>query len=379
MPSAKSHRDLHVGVSGLHTGENPQPGVPVALSLRDGGFKGRLIGMVYDSNEAGIWAGVADDVFQMPYPSDGSAAFLSRLSYICESFPLRVLIPTLDAEITAYIRLAPQLAKKGIRTFLPTEEQFKLRAKSNLATLGARMKIPVPRSVNMSDASMAWKLADELSFPVMVKGPFYDAYKAGTPEEVVGWFHRIRASWGLPVIIQEFLVGEEYNMVAVGDGKGGCVGAVSMRKTLITEKGKAFGGVVVEDPQLDRFGRGIIEKLSWRGPLELEILKSHRDGIHYLIEINPRFPAWVLLATQAGQNLPRAVLQLALGEKVTAMPPPRKGMFFVRHTVDIANDISLFGELTSHGEIRNIHRRLNPALKPRPQHDRKKTLRKARH
>jgi carbamoyl-phosphate synthase large subunit len=229
----------------------------------------------------------------------------------------------------------------------------------------------------MTEPSTAYQLGKEFAFPVMVKGPFYDAYRANTPEEVLGYFHKLRASWGLPIVIQEYLPGEEYNLVAVGDGKGGCVGAVSMRKTVITEKGKAFGGVVVEDPKLNRFGKNIIEKLSWRGPLELEILKAHRDKNFYLIEINPRFPAWVQLATQAGQNLPLAVLKLALGEKVAPMKTIKKGTFFVRHTVDITGDISLFGELSSKGELRDIGSRLTLSSSPTP--DGKKALRKARH
>lgn len=344
------------------------------LSLRKGGFEGRIIGLIYDSIEAGIWAGIADDVFQIPYPSDGSAPFLSRLNYICEHFPLNVMIPTLDAEITAYIRLEPQLKKMGIHTFLPTEEQFKLRAKSKLSELATRLKIRVPKSLNMTDPSMAWNLGKDFAYPLMVKGPFYDAYRAHTPEEVLAYFQKLRAAWGLPIVIQEFLSGEEYNMVAVGDGKGGCVGAVSMRKTVITEKGKAFAGVVVEDPKLNRFGKSIIEKLSWRGPLELEILKSSRDKNFYLIEINPRFPAWVQLATQAGQNLPLAVLKLALDEKVAPMKAIKKGTFFVRHTVDITGDISLFGELSSKGELRDLPHRLNPSFE-----NAQKTLRKTRH
>ncbi len=33
-------------------------------------------------------------------------------------------------------------------------------------------------------------------------------------------------------------------------------------------------------------------------------------------EINPRIPAWVYLAVGAGQNIPEALVNLALGKKV---------------------------------------------------------------
>lgn len=356
MKRAIDYKDPCIAISGLHTGENPQPGVPIILSLREGGFQGRIVGLIYDAMEAGIWAGLPDDVFEIPYPSEGSAVFLDRLEYIRQTLPIRVIIPTLDAEIMPYIHLAPKLETMGIRTLLPTEEQFQQRSKAKLHELRDRFGIRVPRSTNLTDAADAYRRGTEFGFPLMVKGQFYDAYRAGNPDEVVHYFEKIRATWGLPVIIQEYLKGEEYNTVAIGDGQGGCVGAVSMRKTIVTEKGKGFGGVVVQDPELTRFSNEIIRKLGWRGPLELELLKAERDGQFYLLEINPRFPAWVRLAAGAGQNLPMAALQLALGKKVKPLPPGQPGKFFVRHSVDIINDISVFGKLSSQGELRDIRK-----------------------
>ncbi len=85
-----------------------------------------------------------------------------------------------------------------------------------------------------------------------------------------------------------------------------------MRKTYITDKGKAWGGITIEEPRLLEITRKIIRQTKWRGGMELEMIKSS-DGTLYIIEINPRIPAWVYLATGAGQNQPEALLQLALG------------------------------------------------------------------
>ena len=78
-----SKQKLNIAVSGLKTGDNPQPGVPVICSIRAAGFKGRIIGLVYDAMESGIYVqGIADEVYQMPYPSTGADSFLARLDYI---------------------------------------------------------------------------------------------------------------------------------------------------------------------------------------------------------------------------------------------------------------------------------------------------------
>jgi carbamoyl-phosphate synthase large subunit len=50
--------------------------------------------------------------------------------------PLDVVIPTLDAELPAFVDLAPTLAAWGVGTMLPTREQLDLRSKARLAALG---------------------------------------------------------------------------------------------------------------------------------------------------------------------------------------------------------------------------------------------------
>jgi hypothetical protein len=46
------------------------------------------------------------------------------------------------------------------------------------------------------------------------------------------------------------------------------------------------------------------------GASEIEIIKD-KSGRLYIVEINPRFPAWVYLAVASGQNMPEAAVKLA--------------------------------------------------------------------
>jgi carbamoyl-phosphate synthase large subunit len=125
---------------------------------------------------------------------------------------------------------------------------------------------------------------------------------------------------------------------------------VPQKKLVITDKGKGFGGVVVKSPSLEEFARKIISILKWRGPCELEIIRG-LDGVFYLIEINPRFPAWVRLAEGSGQNQPAAVVLKALGHQVEPLPECKTGTMFVRHAEDIIADISVMGEVSAKSEL----------------------------
>ncbi len=341
--------DITIAVTGLKTGDNPQPGVPVIRSIRAAGFKGRIIGLVYDSMESGIYLDdLVDEVYQMPYPSAGAEAFLVRLEYILGRSKIDVVIPTLDAEVILYIRLQDELKKMGVKSYLPTEECFLLRDKTRLATFFPPKGINVPDTTLISEASQVISAKDQ--FPMMIKGRYYEAFKANNAEEGLKYFYEIEGRWGLPIILQKLVPGDEYNIVIVGDGEGGILGMVPQKKLVITDKGKGFGGVVVANPELDEFATKVISLLKWRGPCELEVMRGF-DGNYYLIEINPRFPAWVRLAEGSGQNQPAAVVLKALGQEVSPLPPSKSGTLFIRHAEDIIADISVMGEVSARSEL----------------------------
>jgi len=184
----------------------------------------------------------------------------------------------------------------------------------------------------------------------MVKGKFYDAYIAYNVAQVSSFFNKISAQWGVPVIVQEFVKGTEVNVIALGDGLGNTVGAVPMRKQYITDKGKAWGGITIDDPKMINLTKKLIAAVKWRGGMELELIKTI-DNDYYLIEINPRLPAWLYLAVGAGQNLPEAMIMLALGEKVEPFTNFEVAKMFVRYSYDMIADLNDFQKISMNGEL----------------------------
>jgi carbamoyl-phosphate synthase large subunit len=150
--------------------------------------------------------------------------------------------------------------------------------------------------------------------------------------------------------VQSFVAGEEVNLTALGDGSGAMIGPVMMKKQALTDKGKAWAGVAIDDPALFAAGTRLFAALKWRGPLELEMLRD-ADGTLHLIEINPRFPAWIYLSHGVGRNLPAALLALMQGVKPERLelPPPRPGTTFIRHARETIVALDDIAHLTIHG------------------------------
>ena len=347
--------DATVALTGMNATDNPAPGVPVARSLRaDPAFAGRIIGLGYDPLDPGFYAeGLLDGGAILPFPSVGREALRDRLLWARAELGIDALIPNLDSELRAVVALAPELERNGIRTFLPSLETIDRAGKVHLPKLAETGVVPIPPSEAILGVDALPRLMKRFGSPLVVKGVYYGATIAHGEQDAVAAFHRYAAQWGLPVIVQKFIPGEEYNIAAVGDGQGNTAGAVAMRKMMITDKGKGWCGVSIDNPDLIRITERLIGELRWRGPLEVEILKEAQTGEYYVIEINPRFPAWIFLSAGAGLNLPALALRLALGLPLPSPPPSYKaGTLFVRIALDQIADLSTYERLSSMGLVR---------------------------
>ena len=84
--------------------------------------------------------------------------------------------------------------------------------------------------------------------------------------------------------------------------------------------------------------------------MELELIRT-ADNKLYILEINPRIPAWVYLAVGAGQNLPEALVKLAMGIDVKPYTSYEIGKMFIRYSWDMIVDIDMFSKLVTSGEL----------------------------
>jgi carbamoyl-phosphate synthase large subunit len=346
----QDNQPIVIAVTGLNAIDSPGPGVAVIRALRDGLPDVRIIGLAYETLEPGIYLhDIVDKTYQIPYPSAGSDALVARLQYIHQKEKLHLIIPNFDAELYNFIKLGPALKAMGIQTFLPTQEQFDARDKINLYQFGLKYGMMVPMDRIIYSAGELYGCAEAMGYPLVVKGKFYDAIIAHTLEEAQKAFYKLSAKWGLPIIVQQFITGTEINIAVLGDGKGNAVSIIPMRKLYITDKGKAWAGITLEDETLIELAKTFVNATNWKGGCELEIMRT-ATGVPYIMEINPRFPAWIYLTAGAGQNQPAALARLAMGEAVQPYTNYEVGKIFIRYAWDHITDVSEFQQISGFGE-----------------------------
>ena len=342
-----------IAVTGLNAIDSPGPGISVIRALRDAtSFDVRIIGLSYESLEPGIYMhDLVDKTYQVPYPGAGQEVLFDRFAYINSVENIDFLFPNFDAELFNFISLKEKMETElGIKMVLPTQEQFEARHKVNLFEFGKKNKIKVPFAKMVYSLNEIPAITKEFGFPLVVKGKFYDAKIAYSNDQAMQHFNKISTEWGLPVLIQQFVHGSEVNVCGVGNGKGVTLGAVPMRKLYITDKGKAWAGVTLDDKNLLNTTQSFVKNTKWCGAFELEFIKTADDD-YFLIEINPRFPAWCYLTVGAGQNQIESIVNLAMGKKVIPYKEYVVGKMFIRYSYDMIVNMNEFEQISTIGEL----------------------------
>lgn len=362
------NKTLRVAVSGFDGLDVPHPGGPVARALREG-WPGpiEIHALGYDPFMTGAWmAGAADELHILPDFSNGDAVMLERLVALTSRVGLDAFIPTLDLEIPVVARIADRLATVGLRTLLPSPEAIYAISKLRLPKFCHDHSIPSPRTIHVLDQGDLPLHADQFGYPMFVKATVAGAKRAGNVAQAMAAARELNRSWGGGVLLQEAIDGEEYNVAAVIGEDRKVSAMVSIKKVGVNQKGKGVMCTVVDDPAIASHAATILEKLNWCGPVELEFVLPKGAKSPYLIEVNCRFPSWILLSHWADCNLPVVLLEEILGQRPTTHAPARPGTSFVRDVAETAipfdrlDLLARFGSVSGQAPTPHANRHADP-------------------
>jgi len=345
---------INIAVSGINAVDNPGPGTGIMRSLKQSSLDVRTIGLAYDTMEPGIYMDeVVDKAYLMPYPSSDRNSFLQRLEYIHSIEKINVIISALDAELPVMIALKAEIEKMGIKILIPTKKMFALRNKTELKKISEAIQVKSPQYISCTSLNDLYDAVDKLGFPCMIKGPFYEAFKVNSIVEAETKFQKIVSQWGFPIIAQKFIHGEEYDVIGLGDGTGKDLGIFAIKKMTTTSLGKVWNAISIHNENLSKATRRFVKHLEWQGGFEFEVLIENKTQELYLLEINPRFPAWVYMAGACGINLPERMVKFLLFGEDKFPNDYKSGKMMIRHTAEIIKDISDFEKITTSGELEN--------------------------
>lgn len=300
---------MKIYISGLYSGTNPQPGIGMVRSLRSAYPNATLVGVEYSNRSSGIhWPELDELWLQRPWEELNMDTYAADIRAALDAGAL--WISGVDLEIMWLASVFPD-GHKNLLTPPATALQ-KISKPAVEAHKGLPVRIPPFISTEQSD----WELhafCRQHGWKVWLKGPYYEAVRTASWDV----FERMRTllsrAWSTErLFLQAHVTGYEES-VCFSAYQGELVACVYMRKRELTEEGKTWAGDVTAVPaEFITPLRRIVKELHWTGGAELEMVRD-MGGQLWLLECNPRFPAWIHGSTMAGQNLPALMVERATG------------------------------------------------------------------
>jgi len=320
---------MKIYVSGLYSGGNPQPGIGIARSVREAFPEATMVGVEYSNRVSGIhWDGFDDLWIQRPWDELDLEAYGERVTEELDAGALWISGSDLEA-----MWLADLLPEGHPNLLAPSMPALRRITKPAVeAASGLPVKIPTHTSTDRSD----WDLhafCRQHNWRVWLKGPYYDAARTPSWDVFEAARNALTKVWSTErLFLQAHVTGYEES-VMLSAYRGELLGAVSMRKRDITAEGKTWAGDVSEvAPEFLAPLRAMVKDLNWTGGGELEMVRD-AGGQLWLLEMNPRFPAWVHGATLAGHNLPGLLVERASGQR--AQPAAHQSDEFTRIVLEV--------------------------------------------
>lgn len=308
---------MKVYISGLYSGTSPQPGIGLSRSLRIAYPDATLVGVEYSNRSSGIhWLGFDELWLQRPWEELDLPAYGQLITELLDGGALWISGTDLEA-----LWLASVFPDGHANLLSPPAVGLSRITKPGVeAHKGLPLQIPPFVSTDLSD----WDLhafCRKYDWRVWLKGPYYEAVRTKSWDQFEAVRSALAKVWSTQRLFLQAHVSGYEESVMLAAYKGELLGCVSMRKRELTEDGKTWAGDVTEVPEAFAASlREIIRDINWSGGAELEMIRDPEDQ-RWLLEWNPRFPAWVHGATIAGCNLPAMLVEAATGipaEKTTA-------------------------------------------------------------
>jgi predicted ATP-grasp superfamily ATP-dependent carboligase len=230
-----------------------------------------------------------------------------------------VIFPTHDATVEILSRNREKLTefyRVSVPDWDTTEPAYN---KILTYQLAKKTGVPVPQTYFPRNVADLRQLDTELEYPVIIKPAvmhtFYaqlkiKAFKAANLKELEQLYEKtctvIDPS---EVMVQEIIPGSAQDLYSCccfykhGVLKASCIGQRSRQIPMDFGLATTFAQSV-EIPELRQYSELLLSEIGYYGLAEVEFKRDARDGIHKLLEINPRSWKWHTLTIKAGVDMP---------------------------------------------------------------------------
>lgn len=268
--------------------------------------------IVTDVNPLSPAVHCADRAYRVPLSSE--PGYISEILRIARHDRVRLVVPSIDDELTAFACAAPRFTAAGIRVAVSRPSTTALCNDKY-----ALCRTLASRGIAAAPTWLPGEVPSDTAFPLFVKPRVGRGGVGAFPirnRRDLDFF----VDYVDDPIVQEYLDGPEFTLDMLCSFSGEPI-AIVPRERVVIRAGVIDRGRTVSDPALFALARQCAGALRFAGPVNIQCRVV--DGRPTIFEINPRFSGGIPLTIAAGVDVPRLLMELAQGLPV----PPMVGQF----------------------------------------------------
>lgn len=248
---------------------------------------------------------------------------LDELHSFCLEKGIDVMIPFIDPAIGVVAKYRDTFG--GIFAPLGSIESVEgMFDKAVAAKLFEKAQLPIPQTYTLQYHS----------FPLIAKPRFGSAsqgIKVIRSEEELSEI----ATDADDYLLQEYIENREEITVDCYVSQTGEVIAAVPRLRVAVIGGEVSRTITIDSPKVVKLSHLTLQKLNLKGAVTLQFIHDIDTGRVLLMEINPRLGGGVVCSVHAGANMPRYIINEALGESITPCKNPLIGLEITRYQQEV--------------------------------------------
>jgi len=299
--------------------------------------------------------------FLSPDPAVDPDGFVDALLDRLSDGAYDAVIPTRDDTTMVVVKNKDRLAATGTTVGVEDWERFRLVVdKGKTFEMAADLSVPTPTTRAPESVAEAEAVADDFSYPVVVKSRSKhvwvdgdrldtqlvdDDHYADSPTALVETYRRLLAEnesfRQTPPLVQEYVPGQTTTTVGVADD--GTFLTHFQERRLRTTPASGGSSTLIRgfrDERLRDHAAEVVAELGWTGPIQVEFMWTPDDEF-VLIEVNGRYWGSTPLAVASGVDIPAVHYAQLTG----ATPQPPTG-----YRDDVVHQRLFYGDLKWLGE-----------------------------
>jgi predicted ATP-grasp superfamily ATP-dependent carboligase len=271
--------------------------------------------------------------------------YIQAILRICEQEAIDVIFPSWEPKVYIFSKNKERFKERKIVLPIPDYEALVCAMdKYRVIKIAEKVGFPCPRTLAVDEEDQLEAVERQLQYPVVVKPRFSSGggglFLCRNRAELLERFRSAQKSRGLP-LVQEYIPGSIVkrfaNVWIVLDQDYKLKAATLSRKIRTIFRDSVSQGTAwesFEDDGLIDAATELCRALRLNGFVNFQTKQDPRDGLHKLVEVNPRigYAFWIPLAQ--GIDTPLLALNVAKGEEFGAIEPVKGRTVFITPVQD---------------------------------------------